>query len=317
MALSWTMDKIGPLARSAEDCALVLQAIAGHDPRDPTSAPGTWTVRPGALDGRPLRLGILVHDYEARHAPEARARFRAALEVFHDLGHRSNEAALPDFPYGVAAQTIFMVESSAAFEDLIRSPRVGEMVDPVLQADLFAGLVIPGVDYLRAMRVRTLAGHAAVRVFERFDALIAPTLLQVAPPDRPDSGGGWARCGRKRWVWEPPGLAEHLHPHGPRPRRPAAGPRDHRRPLPGGDGAGPGHGLPGRDGLASPSTGSVKVPSSRQSFHHTHRWYIYDAAQLTLPDIDSLEVWPLGLTEAAFDRRAAWVSARERTFSGP
>ncbi len=182
MALSWTMDKIGPLARSAEDCALVLQAIAGHDPRDPTSAPGTWTVRPGALDDRPLRLGILVHDYEARHAPEARTRFRAALEVFHDLGHRSDEAALPDFPYGVATQTIFMVESSAAFEDLIRSPRVGEMVDPVLQADLFAGLVIPGVDYLRAMRVRTLAGHAAVRVFERFDALIAPTLLQVAPP---------------------------------------------------------------------------------------------------------------------------------------
>ncbi len=58
------------------------------------------------------------------------------------------------------------------------------------------------------------------------------------------------------------------------------------------------------------------LPSSRQSFHHTHRWYIYDAAQLTLPDIDSLEVWPLGLTEAAFDRRAARVSARERAFAG-
>jgi aspartyl-tRNA(Asn)/glutamyl-tRNA(Gln) amidotransferase subunit A len=182
MALSWTMDKIGPMARSAEDCALVLQAIAGHDPRDPASASGTFAVQPGALDGRPLRLGILVHDYEARHAPEAKARFTAALEVFHALGHASDEAALPDFPYGVAAQTIVMVEGSSAFENLTHSPRWEELVDPVLQVDLLAGLAIPGVDYLRAMRVRTLAAREAVRVFERFDALIAPTLLQVAPP---------------------------------------------------------------------------------------------------------------------------------------
>jgi aspartyl-tRNA(Asn)/glutamyl-tRNA(Gln) amidotransferase subunit A len=182
MALSWTMDKIGPLARSAEDCGIVLQAIAGHDVRDPASAPGTFTVEPGALDGRSLRLGILVHDYEAHDAPEARARFTAALQVFHDLGHHSDEAALPALPYGVAAQTIIMVESSSAFEHLIRSPQLEEMVDSALQAELIAGLAVPAVDYLRAMRVRRLAARAAVRIFERFDALIAPTLLQVAPP---------------------------------------------------------------------------------------------------------------------------------------
>lgn len=195
MALSWTMDKIGPLAHSAEDCALVLQAIAGHDPRDPTSAPGTFTIQPGALAGRPLRLGILVHDYGAHHAPEARARFMAALEVFHHLGHSSEDVVLPDFPYELAAQTIIMVESSAAFENVIRSPRVDEMVDSALQADLIAGLAIPGVDYLRAMRVRRVAAEAAVRVFERVDALIAPTLLQVAPPIDPNPEEGWRHVG--------------------------------------------------------------------------------------------------------------------------
>jgi aspartyl-tRNA(Asn)/glutamyl-tRNA(Gln) amidotransferase subunit A len=182
MALSWTMDKIGPLARSAEDCALVLQAIAGRDPRDLTSRSDTFEVRSGALDDHPLRLGILVHDYEAHHAPEARARFTAALEVFHTLGHTSDEAVLPDFPYGVAAQTIIVVEATSTFENLIHSRQWGELVDPVLQVDLLAGLAIPGVDYLRAMRIRTLAAREAVRIFERFDALIAPTLLQVAPP---------------------------------------------------------------------------------------------------------------------------------------
>lgn len=182
MALSWTMDKVGPLARSAEDCGHVLQAIAGHDPRDPTSALGLWTVRPDARDGRPLRVGILVHDYEAHHAPEARARFRAALDVLHALGHRSDEATLPDFPYDLAAQTISMVESSATFEDVIRSPRAETMVDAALRAELVAGLAISGVTYLHAMRVRTLAAQGAVRVFAHVDALIAPTLLQVAPP---------------------------------------------------------------------------------------------------------------------------------------
>lgn len=182
MALSWTMDKIGPLARSAEDCALVLQAIAGRDPRDPTSGSGPVEVETDALDGRPLRLGILVHDYEAHHAPEARARFTAALEVFHSLGHTSDEAVLPDFPYGVSAQTIILIEAASNFENLIHSRQWEELVDPVLQVDLLAGLAVPGVDYLRAMRIRTLAAREAVLVFERFDALIAPTLLQVAPP---------------------------------------------------------------------------------------------------------------------------------------
>jgi aspartyl-tRNA(Asn)/glutamyl-tRNA(Gln) amidotransferase subunit A len=74
------------------------------------------------------------------------------------------------------------VEGSAAFENLIRSERLDLLVDPAQRGGLLAGLSIPGTDYLRAMRIRTLAAPRALELFDHFDALIAPTLLHVAPP---------------------------------------------------------------------------------------------------------------------------------------
>ncbi|MCJ7739429.1 MAG: amidase family protein, partial [Anaerolineae bacterium] len=90
----------------------------------------------------------------------------------------------------LAAATIIGVEGAAAFENLIRSPQLEELADKDQQASLLAGLAISGVDYVRAMRVRATAASEAVRTFERFDALIAPTLLHGAPPvDKPLSVG--------------------------------------------------------------------------------------------------------------------------------
>jgi len=182
MALAWTLDKIGPMARSAEDCGLVLAAIAGPDPRDPSSTAPPFSFTPQVAANRPLRLGVLAHDYAAADAPEAQARFTDALDVFRAQGYEIGEAALPDFPYNAAARTIVQVEGAAAFENLIRGPRLHELADMEQQAHLIASLDVPGVDYLRALRVRALAGPAAVRVFARFDALVAPTVLRVATP---------------------------------------------------------------------------------------------------------------------------------------
>ncbi len=181
MALSWTLDKIGPMARSAEDCGLVLAAIAGPDPRDPSSTAGPFAFDRRGAD-RPLRLGVLAHDFAAAGAPEAQARFTAALDVFRAQGHAIDEATLPDYPYNAAAGTIVQVEGAAAFENLIRSPLLQELADVAQQAHLIAALDVPGVDYLRALRVRALAGPAAVGVFARCDALVAPTVLRVATP---------------------------------------------------------------------------------------------------------------------------------------
>ncbi len=182
MALSWTLDKIGPMARSAEDCALVLAAIAGPDPRDASSTAGPFSFDHIVAAGRPLRLGVLAHDYTAADASEAQARFMAALEVFRAQGHAIGEATLPDYPYDAAARTIVQVEGAAAFENLIRGPRLGELANLEQQAGLIASLDVPGVDYLRALRIRTLAGPVAIGVFARFDALVAPTVLRVATP---------------------------------------------------------------------------------------------------------------------------------------
>ena len=195
MALSWTMDKVGPMARTSEDCRLVLAAIAGADPRDPSTAVAPLT--PDAATARPgqLRLGVLAHDYTAKHAPEAQARFTAALDIFHGLGHDIGEATLPAFPYDEAAALIIAVEGASAFEEVIRSERLQALADPAQQANMLAALAIPGVDYVRAMRIRAAAGPAAVRIFDRFDALVAPTLLQVAPPLDADIEEGWTDVG--------------------------------------------------------------------------------------------------------------------------
>jgi aspartyl-tRNA(Asn)/glutamyl-tRNA(Gln) amidotransferase subunit A len=202
MALCWTMDKIGPMARSAEDCGHILAAIAGHDARDASSLPGGFTFAPEERAGRGLRLGVLPRHHEV---PATEARFAAALEVLRALGHRAEDVSLPSFPYDRAAGTIVAAEGSAAFEQLIRGPRLAELADVGQQMGLLAGLATPAVDYLRALRVRTLAAPAALAIFERCDALIAPTLLYGAWPidrslrdgrDDPGNGGfgnllGW------------------------------------------------------------------------------------------------------------------------------
>jgi aspartyl-tRNA(Asn)/glutamyl-tRNA(Gln) amidotransferase subunit A len=195
MALSWTMDKIGPMARSAEDCGLILAAIAGHDPRDPSSAPARFQFQPRALAKRKFRLGLLPTDFKRNKAPEAEKRFAAALEVFRSLGYVTAPAKLPDFPYGLAAGTIIDVEGAAAFENLIRSPKLEELADKSQQAGLLAALATPGVDYLRAMRIRTMAAPAAVRIFEQHDALVAPTLLKGATPIDKSLNEGFANMG--------------------------------------------------------------------------------------------------------------------------
>lgn len=182
MALCWTLDKIGPMARSAEDCGHILQAIAGRDPLDSTSAPGRFQFRPRDLaTGKPLRIGILKHDYSK--APEAKKVFDAALEVFKKQKFAFKETEYPKgVPYDSAAGTIVNAEGAAAFENLIRSDKLKALADAKQQAGFLAGLTVPAVDYIRALRIRSQAVATLNKMWEEFDALIAPTLLLEATP---------------------------------------------------------------------------------------------------------------------------------------
>ncbi len=195
MALSWTMDKIGPMARSAEDCAHILQAIAGYDSRDPSSTNLLFRYRFSTWKNYRFRIGLLPVDFAKNNAPDAERCFRDALEVFKRRKMEFVEAKLPDLPYNEAAEVIIVAEGSSAFENLIRSGKVSELADQSQVIGLLSGLTLSAVDYLRAMRVRAEASRALAKVFEQCDVLMAPTLLQGAPPVDRSLNETWVNMG--------------------------------------------------------------------------------------------------------------------------
>lgn len=183
MALSWTMDKIGPLARSAEDCALVLAAIAGPDPHDPSSVPRGFTLPES--QPRRFRIGVLKGAAEGIQA-EVAANFKAALEALRDVAELVPDVELPDLPSGVVTGIIIGAEGSSAFDDLFESGRVRELTAPEDRTGGYGGIAIAARDYLRAVRVRRLMGRAFDELLKRYDALAAPTRNTVASPlDKP------------------------------------------------------------------------------------------------------------------------------------
>jgi len=182
MALSWTMDKIGPMCRSAEDCGLVLQTIAGADPKDASSAGKSFYYTPQySRKLSDLKVGFAPVDLEWA-IPAARPALSAAMDVIRASGVAMVEAKLPVFPYGALADTIVGAEASSAFEALIASGKVDQLADAKQIAGLKAGLRIPAKDYLKAMRIRTLVRQKFHELFANVDIIVAPTLYDVAPP---------------------------------------------------------------------------------------------------------------------------------------
>ena len=184
MALSWTMDKIGPLCRTAEDCGVVLEAISGPDPRDPSAAARPYAVR--AQQGLPRRprIGVLKGLAEGSQAG-TRRNFEAALEKISDYAELVRDVAIPaGIPYNAAAGMIIDAEAASIFEELVESGRVHELTDSSDQVGGYAGQVVFAKDYLKAMRVRTVAAEALDRFFEQegFDAVAHPTRATVAYP---------------------------------------------------------------------------------------------------------------------------------------
>jgi aspartyl-tRNA(Asn)/glutamyl-tRNA(Gln) amidotransferase subunit A len=182
MALSWSLDKVGPLARTAEDCGLVLQAIAGGDRRDPASAGKSFYYTPQyARPLKDLRVGYAPVDYAEWVDPEARPAFTEALRVLQAAGVTMVETRLPDFPYSPAIGTILAAESAAVFEPLVESGKVEELADRKQVAGLKAGLEIKAKDYLKALRIRSLIQEALKRLFLDVDLLLAPSQRGPAP----------------------------------------------------------------------------------------------------------------------------------------
>jgi aspartyl-tRNA(Asn)/glutamyl-tRNA(Gln) amidotransferase subunit A len=191
MALSWTMDKLGPLARTAEDCATVLAAIAGPDPNDPTTTDRPLPPVPAQRDG--FRFAVL-RGAAGQAQPEVAANFAASLDVLRGIG-TVEEVDLPDLPWDAAASVVVMAEAASAFEEFITSDACSALAAPEDRVGLHHALVLPAVDYLRALRIRRRGTRELDRLLASYDAIVAPALPYVATPIR-DHFATW--FGRER-----------------------------------------------------------------------------------------------------------------------
>jgi Asp-tRNA(Asn)/Glu-tRNA(Gln) amidotransferase A subunit family amidase len=189
MALSWSMDKIGPIARSVEDCALVFGAIHGADGLDPTAVdrPFHW---PPRRDPRALRVGYLESAFAEDRAAQAedesdRAALRewqendlATLAALRGIGIDLVPMELPDgFPVDALLLTL-TAEAATAFDELTRSGKDDLLVRQVRNAwpNVFRqGQLIPAVEYIRANRVRTLLMEAMRRWTREVDVWVSPS----------------------------------------------------------------------------------------------------------------------------------------------
>jgi aspartyl-tRNA(Asn)/glutamyl-tRNA(Gln) amidotransferase subunit A len=182
MALSWTMDKLGPMCHSAEDCGLVLAAIAGSDANDPGSAHKSFYYTPQYYrPPKDLRIGYAPVDFAERADASARPAFEQALAAIRETGAQLIETRLPDLPYGALTSTIIVAEACSIFEPLIASGKVDQLADPKQIAGLKAGLEISAQDYLKAMRIRTIVQQKIRRLFTEVDILLAPSRMGPAP----------------------------------------------------------------------------------------------------------------------------------------
>lgn len=179
MALSWTMDKIGCLTRTAEDAGLVLGVMAGADPLDASCLTVPYEFNPNERLRKPYRLALLKG--ESNLQPAVEENFEAALEVLKP--HCTlEEIELPEFPYNVVASTIIACEMAAAFEGIVRSGDVWEMAAPEDRIGAHAPQFIPAKDYINAMRIRAKFQKAVDELLAPYDAIITPTLSSVAGP---------------------------------------------------------------------------------------------------------------------------------------
>jgi Asp-tRNA(Asn)/Glu-tRNA(Gln) amidotransferase A subunit family amidase len=179
MALSWSMDKIGPICRSVDDTALVLDAIRGAEGADACAVDAPFAWDPDA-DASAIRVGYDAAAFEAESGD--RSQDQAALRALRDVGYRLQPVTLPDLPSGDML-IILEAEAAAAFDELTRSNRDDELTRQVEQAwpNVFrTARLIPAVEYIQANRARSLLMTRFDTALEGVDVFVHPTYTSRA-----------------------------------------------------------------------------------------------------------------------------------------
>jgi Asp-tRNA(Asn)/Glu-tRNA(Gln) amidotransferase A subunit family amidase len=173
MTLCWSLDKLGPMARSVEDTMLVLNAISGPDPGDLDSVPSTIFFEAGRVPR--LRVGYFP---KWMNEPPATDVDRAALEQIRKLGMDLVEVSLPDWPYD-SLNVILFAEAAAAFEELALDHKLSELKAQVPDAwpNVFRqSRFLSAVDFVQTDRFRRKVAEEMARIFRQVDLLLVPSL---------------------------------------------------------------------------------------------------------------------------------------------
>jgi aspartyl-tRNA(Asn)/glutamyl-tRNA(Gln) amidotransferase subunit A len=186
--LAWSLDHAGPMTRTVADAALMLQAIAGHDPLDPSTTNDPVPDYSQALSGdiRGLRIGVPTRFLAEGLAPEIDRAYRASLQTMKGLGATLVDVDVPHAEYATNAGWIVAMAEAAAFHEqrLKASP---ELFDPIVRERLDAARFYPATDYIKAQRIRTLLVQEMATVFTLCDVMAVPAGNalpgRLEPPD--------------------------------------------------------------------------------------------------------------------------------------
>jgi aspartyl-tRNA(Asn)/glutamyl-tRNA(Gln) amidotransferase subunit A len=192
--ISWTLDHIGPMGKTVEDCAILLRVLAGYDPKDSYSADVALPDYPRRLRKpvRGLRLGTPPADILAEFHPDTQTAFREAVRVLEGLGARAQEVTLPPtFELAAEAQTIVRICDAAAYHRQYLRTQAEDYgpnnpsLPPVSQVrtTVEAGLLLTAVQYLRAQQFRRVFVQQCLEMYSAFDFFLSPAM--PAPADEP------------------------------------------------------------------------------------------------------------------------------------
>jgi aspartyl-tRNA(Asn)/glutamyl-tRNA(Gln) amidotransferase subunit A len=181
MALCWTLDKLGPMARTADDCGIVLAAIAGADPADPSAADRRFEWDEAHAPSKPVRVAVPKGSIE-KVQPEVRDNFEKSITALGKDVVVTRDVEWPDLPWGPAVGTIVGAEGASAFLDFIEAGKVKELRCVKDRRGGYGNTMIAAVDYLHAMRLRGRMKKAVGDLYQRFDVFATPGRATVSYP---------------------------------------------------------------------------------------------------------------------------------------
>ncbi|HEX5816377.1 MAG TPA: amidase [Methylomirabilota bacterium] len=182
LPLSWSMDHVGPMTRSAADCALVLGAMAGYDPADPSTSVLPVPDYTVALTGdvRGLRVGLLRGFFLESATAEVRAAVEGAATTLEKAGAVVDEVALPGVRHAGAGSLAVVATEALAYHAAWLRTRAADY-DPDVRTRLMLGAFVTGVHYVRAQQARALLRREVDEALARRDVLLAPATPITAP----------------------------------------------------------------------------------------------------------------------------------------